>query len=241
MYDYKAGLDRLKEILDNTNHVQEVKKLPVDDEFTYDNGYKSWTGAIFVDLRNSTEIFSEQDDVDVAKMIRGFTSEIIDIIKNDTSKKSLKEIGIRGDCVYGIYSCPLKEDLYDIYFRAAYINTYMRMLNKCLEERDLPPVKAGIGLGCSKTLAVKAGRKGTGINNLVWIGNGVADAANLANIANKNGVEEIAVSSLFYSNIKDIGVKDNSEFKNWWNYNATNDFYHGNVFVTTFDNFIKNL
>ncbi|WP_051691161.1 hypothetical protein [Bacillus zhangzhouensis] len=47
-----------------------------------------------------------------------------------------------------------------------YINTYMKMLNK-LEERKLPNIKAGIGSAAKETLAVKSGRKSSGMNNLV--------------------------------------------------------------------------
>ncbi|MCM2988354.1 hypothetical protein M3580_03820 [Bacillus safensis] len=77
------------------------------------------------------------------------------------------EIGIRGDCVYAIYSVPYKEDFLDIAHWAFYINTYMKMLNKLLEERRLPNIKAGIGLAANETLAVKAGRKSSRIINLV--------------------------------------------------------------------------
>ena len=44
------------------------------------------------------------------------------------------------------------------------------MLNKLLDKRNLPNIKAGIGLAADKNLAVKAGRKSSGINDFVWIG-----------------------------------------------------------------------
>lgn len=80
-YDYLTRKKKVEEILDNTDAVKEVDKFPQnDDDFTYTNGYKAWAGAIFVDLRDSTKLFS-QDEVEVAKVIRGFTSEIIEILK----------------------------------------------------------------------------------------------------------------------------------------------------------------
>ncbi len=60
-YDYKAGKKRVKEILDNNLEIIEQDKLPSIDELTFDNGYKSWVGAIFVDIRNSTSLFTEED------------------------------------------------------------------------------------------------------------------------------------------------------------------------------------
>ena len=238
-YDYKERKKKVEEILDNTNKINEVRKFPRDEDFTYGNGYKAWTGAIFVDLRDSTKLFTKNEEVDIAKVVRGFASEVIEILKKDTEKNELKEIGIRGDCVYAIYSSPLQSDLYDIATRAFYINTYMRMLNKLLEERSLPNIKAGIGLAVDKTLAVKAGRKSSGINNLVWIGEAVTKAANLSDVGNKNGINPIVMSETFYSNY--IDVETQPEAETWWEKNicSQNDiYYHGDVIFTDFNEWI---
>ena len=58
------------------------------------------------------------------------------------------------------------------------------MLNKLLDKRNLPNIKAGIGFA-DKNLAVKAGRKSSGINDFVWIGKTVT--SNLADLGNKEG------------------------------------------------------
>ena len=50
-YDYKAGKQRLSEILDNKMEVIEQSELPSDDSFTFSNGYYSWVSAIFIDMR----------------------------------------------------------------------------------------------------------------------------------------------------------------------------------------------
>jgi hypothetical protein len=238
-YDYKERKKKVEEILDNTDKINEVDKFPRDEDFTYENGYKAWTGAIFVDLRDSTKLFTENEEVDIAKVIRGFTSEIIEILRKDTEKNELKEIGIRGDCVFAVYSAPKQADLHDIANRAFYINTYLKMLNKLLEERELPTVKAGIGLAANKTLAVKAGRKSSGVNNLVWIGEAVTKAANLSDLGNKNGVSPIVMSDLFYINY--IEVETNSEAETWWKNKSdlqNGTYYHGNVVYTDFDSWI---
>src|SRR5579875_1800267 len=192
-YDYKTRKKEVEEILDNTDKVNEVDKFPRDEDFTYTNGYKACAGAVFVDLRDSTTLFTEKEDVEIAKVIRGFTSEIIEILRKDMEGNELKEIGIRGDCVFAVYSTPLQSDIYELAYRAFYINTYMKMLNKLLSERDLPNIKAGIGLAAKETLAVKAGRKSSGINNLVWIGESVPAASNLADLGNKNGIKPIVM------------------------------------------------
>lgn len=238
-YNYKERKKKVEEILDNTNKINEVDKFPRDEDFTYENGYKAWTGAIFVDLRDSTKLFTENEEVDIAKVVRGFTSEVIEILRKDTEKNELKEIGIRGDCVYAIYSSPLQKDLYDIATRAFYINTYMKMLNKLLEERSLPNIKAGIGLAADKTLAVKSGRKSSGINNLVWIGEAVTKAANLSDVGSKNGICSIVMSSLFYTNYIDVETDPKAE--TWWTRkicSKNGTYYHGNVIFTEFNDWI---
>lgn len=241
-YDYKERKKKVEGILDNTDAVNEVQKFPKDENFTYENGYKAWASAIFIDLRNSTSLFTSEDDVNTSKVIRGFTSEIIEILRQDTDKEDLKEIGIRGDCVYGIYSTPFKETIFDVGNRAVYINTYLKMLNRLLVGRGLPSIKAGIGLAASETLAVKAGRKHSGINNLVWIGNAVATAAKLSDLGNKNGIDPIVMSSIFYSNYMDIKRTEQPEAESWWvqkTDESYGEFWHANVIKTTFNNWIE--
>lgn len=238
-YDYKERKKKVEEILDNTDAVNEVKKFPRDEDFTYTNGYKAWASAIFVDLRDSTTLFTGNSDVAIAKVIRGFTSEIIEILMKDTEKEDLKEIGIRGDCVYAVYSTPNKKDIYDLANRAFYINTYMKMLNKLLSDRNLPSIRAGIGLAASVTLTVKAGRTHSGVNNLVWIGESVATAAKLSDLANKNGINPIVMSTTFYSNYADVNKE--AVLKLGWtkkNHIKYGDYWHGNVVKTNFNDWI---
>jgi len=241
-YDYKSRKSKVEEILENTDEVIEVKKFPRDADFTYTNGYKAWAGSVFVDLRDSTTLFAEKTDVDIAKVIRGFTSEIIEILSKDTDDTELKEIGIRGDCVYAIYSTPTKDDIYDIADRAFYINTYMKMLNKLLEDRGLPTIKAGIGLATQETLAVKAGRKSSGINNLVWIGEAVSIAAKLADLGNKDRVSPIVMSSTFHFNYIEKAKENNPNAESWWTKAESSEYgtyYHGNVVISTFNDWIE--
>ena len=108
-YDYKNGKSRIEEILNNKMEIIEKEKVPKDDNFTFDNGYYSWVSAIFVDIRESSKLFTDKDKEKVAKIIRSFTSEIIEILREDDN---LREIGIRGDCVYVIYTTPKKKMIF---------------------------------------------------------------------------------------------------------------------------------
>ena len=75
--------------------------------------------AVFVDIRSSSQLFSEEDKG--SKIIRSFTSEIIEILGDDDN---LREIGIRGYCVYAVYTTPKKSDIYEVADKTFYINTY---------------------------------------------------------------------------------------------------------------------
>lgn len=176
-YDFKAGKVRVEEILSNRTEVIEQDNIPNDSQFTYENGYYGWVSAIFVDIRDSTALFQNSDKVIVSKIIRCFTSEIIEILRYDDN---LREIGIRGDCVYAIYTTPSQDDIYEIADKSFYINSYISELNALLLKKEYPQLRIGIGVSTAQELVVKAGRKNTGICNNVWIGKAVTTASNLS-------------------------------------------------------------
>lgn len=207
-YDYKAGKKRIKEILNNKLQVIENNKMPNNDNFTFSNAYYGWVTAIFVDIRNSTDLFSKDDKEIVSKMIRSFTSEVIEILRIGDI---LREIGIRGDCVYAIHTTPNKDDILEIMDKSFYINTFMKMLNKLLVEKGFSTISVGIGVSTAQELVVKAGRKNVGINNSVWIGDAVTKASNLSSLGNKNSYKSIVLSNSTYINIIDLLVKRNGE------------------------------
>ena len=241
-YDYKKGKERIEDILDNELKVIEQSEVPTDTAFTFSNGYYSWVSAIFVDIRDSSTLFADEDKEKVSKVIRSFTSEIIEILRNDDN---LREIGIRGDCVYGIYTTPQKSDVLELADKTFYINTYMKMLNKLLQERSLPEIKVGIGMSTSQELVVKAGRKDVGINSKVWIGKAVTRASNFSSLGNKKGNAALVYSSCSYSNFIDELQKIDSDkdVKSWFTYHSDEGngaYYTANIVKTGFDRWITN-
>lgn len=239
-YDYKEGKTRIKNILDNKLDVIEQNKVPSDSEFTFDNGYYSWVSAIFVDIRNSSELFADEDKEKVSKVIRSFTSEIIEILRKD---ENLREIGIRGDCVYAIYTTPDKADEYELADKTFYINTFMNMLNKLLAEKGYPTISVGIGMSTAKELVVKAGRKDVGINSKVWIGKAVTKASNLSSLGNKNGLSALIYSESSYNNFIDKLIEKNGEeAKSWFTKHTTIDYgiyYDASIVKSNFDKWIE--
>ena len=239
-YDYRKGKERIEKILDNKLDVVEQNKLPKDDAFTFSNGYYSWVTGIFVDIRDSSTLFTDEDKEKVSKIIRSFTSEVIEILRDDDN---LREIGIRGDCVYAIYTTPKKDDILELADKTFYINTYMKMLNKLLSERSLPKIWVGIGMSTAQELVVKAGRKDVGINSKVWIGKAVTRASNLSSLGNKNGNSALVYSYCSYYNFIEA-LEERNEGKNprgWFTYHsdvANGVYYTADVVKSNFDKWI---
>lgn len=234
------GKKRILDILNSPNDIEERKKVPSEQEFNFDNGYYAWVTAVFVDIRNSTELFSNNKKTTTAKVIRSFMSEVVEILRDDPN---IREIGIRGDCVYAIYTTSTyKEDL--IIARKTFcVNTFMKMFNKLLEDKNISRLKVGIGVSTDQELVVKTGRKGSGINNLVWIGKAVSYASKFSNIANKNENHVIVFSDNFYnsmiSELKEANKNKNVE--SWFTKKTDNklgNYYSCNIIDSDFDGWI---
>lgn len=240
-YNYEFGKQRIEEILDSTLEVIEKDKIPKDENFTFKNAYYGWVTGIFVDIRDSSSLFSEEDKALVSKLIRSFTSEIIEILRKD---ENIREIGIRGDCVYAIYTTPYTSDIYEIVDKGIYINTFLDMLNALLKVRKLTTINAGIGISTAKELVVKAGRKDVGINNSVWIGDAVTKAANLSSLGKKDGYKRLLMSYVTFTNmIEHMCEKNpNKDVYSWFREFTKDDygrFYDANVVKSTFNDWIK--
>ena len=241
-YDYINGKRRVNEILNDSNEIEEKEKVPKENNFTFHNGYFAWVTAVFVDIRDSTSIFTENKKTSTSKIIRAFTSEVIEILKNDDN---LREIGIRGDCVYAIYTTSKKYEDYEIANKVFYVNTFMEMLNKLLQNKNMKTIKVGIGVSTAQELVVKAGREKTGINNLVWIGKAVTFASKFSSLANSNGYNNIIFSGNFYNSF--IGeLKNNNENKNvesWFKQHRDSKlgyFYDCDIIKSEFNDWIEN-
>lgn len=235
LYNYKNSKANIINILKSKTKIEEKENIPADQEFTYENGIACWVSAIFVDIKNSSELFKTRDEK-LARLLRAFTSELITIMQ-DFDQYS--QIGIRGDCVYAIYSTSTKADVDSVFSIATQVNTFMKMFNKLLQENSYATIGVGIGLGCDKELIIKAGRSGAGINDKIWIGKAVVDAANLSSVANRHGYGKIAMSSCFYSNIKDFDGNEKEWFTRINNSSYFDDvFYTCNVVREKFDNWI---
>ncbi|MFB0919704.1 MAG: adenylate/guanylate cyclase domain-containing protein [Oscillospiraceae bacterium] len=241
IYDYKAGKKRVESILVNELKVIEQNKVPSDDVFTFNNGYYSWVTSIFVDIRDSTTLFANNDKENTSKIIKSFTSEVIEILRDDDN---LREIGIRGDCVYAVYTSPNAADVFELANKAFYINTYMKMLNKLLLNYSLHAISVGIGMSTAQELVVKAGRKDVGINSKVWIGDAVTKASKLSSLGNKDGIQPLVFSGFSYFFIIDMLAAEQvgKDPKSWFTQHYDNNFglyYDSNIIFIEFDKWVS--
>ena len=80
---------------------------------------------------------------------------------------------------------------------------------------------------------IKAGFKGSGINDVVWMGDVLNEASRLCSYGNRgNNDKEIMVSDIIYNNLNE----HNKKLLIW---NSSRDCYHGNVIITEMDDWRK--
>jgi class 3 adenylate cyclase len=247
-YDYKKGTERINNIISNRINIVK-KKVPKDDssEFTFDNAYYGWVTAIFVDIRNSTKLFATDDAnrrTQLAKMIRAFTSETIEILRDrDDDFGNLRTIGVRGDCVFAVYATPKKNDIYECANLTFYINCLIDLLQKKFKKQSFLDFEVGVGMATAQELVVKAGRKDTGINDIVWIGKAVSLASRSSGLGKKNGNKRLLYSSSAYTNFIDECVAKNREKARGWFTKKSNPdvgtFYDASIVKSDFDRWVK--
>lgn len=242
LFNFNDEERKVNSILHSKTEIKPLDTIPNDEsQFTYENGVRTWVGALFVDIRDSTNYFKNNKEEIIARIMRAFCNEVIYILNQNDN---YREIGIRGDCVFAIYSVPMKEDISTILDDAAMIVSFNKMFQDILKDNSMPTFKIGIGLGASNDLVIKAGKKGTGINDYIWIGDSVINASKLSNQGNKDGFDEIVMDSCFYSNIKDFNMNKAKKYSDVFNmkysYNLRENVYHGLIYYTDVDDWRKN-
>ncbi len=241
-YKYIDGKSRVTQILDNDTKINERKAIPNNDsDFKYDNGIKAWTSAIFVDLRNSSKMMEEEKFLEMSKILRSFISETLEIL--NLEKNLVRELGIRGDCVFGIYSTSNDLDEYKVFNLTIFVNTMVKMLNLLFDEKGYRKIEIGIGFSCDYEFIVKTGRKGTGTNDKVWIGDAIHTASNLSNCMSKAGRMPIGINADNLKYIKDKLKEENpnKNVDNWFTtFNYKNRQYvQCNLIDVEFNDWIK--
>ena len=226
IYDFENSRQRIDDMLNTSGEYEYTDEIPSRESMTYENGYYVKCYALFVDIRDSSKLPETHRKPVLAKIYRSYISELTAIMQ---SYDTCKEVNIVGDCVNGIFTCHSKDDvLYP--FSAAYtINGIIQVLNKKLEAKGYNTIKIGIGIAKGDALMVQAGYKGSGLNDVIWMGNVVNSACHLCGSANKNGNSIINISAEVYDELEGKLGYNNVPYQEMLSRPFGENYYTGNV------------
>jgi len=181
-------------------------------------------------MRESKKLAEKHSKPVLAKIYRAYISELIAVFRNNPNSR---EISIEGDCVWGIFDTPSKADIDTTFSTASQAASLIDILNYKLSKKGISKINIGIGISYGNSLMIKSGYKGSGVNEVTWMGTLVAEAAKLCSYGNRSFSDhEIMVSKVFFYNLND-------QNKSLLKYHSTYDCYHGNVIATLMNNWLK--
>ncbi|MFC1934668.1 adenylate/guanylate cyclase domain-containing protein [Chloroflexota bacterium] len=230
-YTYIDSINRINEILNSPDFNYEDKdSIPSRDTLSFTNGFYVNCSAMFVDLRDSTGISQKYKRPTLARMYRSFISELVAVMRNHTE---VSEININGDCVWGVYDTPHRSDIDSLFDVAAMASSLIDILSWKLEKNNLSPIKAGIGLSFGRALMIKAGYKGSTVNDVVWMGDVVNESSELCSYGDRSwSAQRTMVSSSFYNNL-------NEKYQALLTWNSPKGCYQGYIINTVMNDWLN--
>lgn len=207
-YNHVDSFARMDEILSPSNSsFEELDSLPSRDRLTFTNGFYGYCSALFVDVRGSSTLPSTYQRRVLARIYRAFISEAVAILNGDPT---VREVNIVGDCVWAVYNTPSKTDIDDVFGIAAQVNVLENVFAFKMNKSGMStPIYFGIGLSYGRALMIKAGHRGSAINDVVYMGDVVNQAAHLANRGGKSTnswggrTPRIHMDEVFHQNLND--------------------------------------
>lgn len=200
-YEIDKSAQRMDDILNAGNgNFSDSNDIPPRSSLTYTNGYYVKITALFIDIVGSSDMTDAHKRPTLAKMYRCFISECTAIMN---AQSMCKEININGDCVWGVFETPYKKDINTIFGVAARLNSLIKILNYKLNKKGYGEIDVGIGMDYGRALMVKAGYSGSGLNDVIWMGDVVNSACHMANKAGRDWREPLIVSECIYSNLNE--------------------------------------
>lgn len=230
-YDFNKSFRRIDDIIAASDNSFEIlNEIPSRDKLTYTNGFYVNCSALFVDIRDSSQLPGKHTRPKLAKLYRTFLSEIVAIMNGNSF---CAEVNIVGDCVSGIFNTPSKADINSVFSSAAMISSLIDVMNYKFEKNNIEQIDVGIGLSYGRALMIQAGFNGSGINDIVWMGDVVNEASILASYGNQTYSDrEIMVSDILYQNL-------NEKNQNLLVFNYPRDCYNGDIVSTGMNNWYQ--
>ena len=236
-YIYSDSFDRLQEILDSAETFEQVDTVPNSDTLSYSNGFYFKCYAIFIDIRDSSTLPTKYQKRTLAKIYRAYISEIVALFQ---SLVNCKEINIVGDSVWAIFNAKTKDDVLEV-FQAAYSsNSIIKTLNYKLCRKNIDPIKVGIGIDKGDALMVLAGYKGSGLNDVIYMGGVVNNASKLCSKASKGFINEIVVSNSVYEDLSGYKNRLDRTYQSMFSSNIAEGYYHGSIINMDMDKWLDN-
>lgn len=218
-YDFAASRQRIDDIF-SAGEAEALNSIPPRSKLTYTNGFYVNCTALFVDMRDSSGLTAKHQLPTLARLYRSYISELSAILR---STEQVREINIHGDAVWAVYDTPLKEDVSKVFSVAAMANTLVQIISHKHQRKGLSAVKAGLGMAYGRALMVKAGQKGSGHHDVVWMGDVVNSAAHLSGYGAKTASDRpIMVTKVVRRNLT-------AHQKGLLEWNSDRACYHGNV------------
>lgn len=226
-YDFEKSRDRIDRILDSSDKsYEEVNSIPSRDKLTFTNGFYVNCTSMFVDIRGSSSFAEKYRRPTLAKIYRSYISEVVAVINGNLN---CSEINIEGDCVWGIFDTPKKSDIDYVFSTAAEVSSIVKTLNCKYKKVKIDPISIGIGLDYGRALMIKAGYSGSGLNEVVWMGEVVNSASKLCSYGNKSYFDyELMASGVIQNNLNDY----NKGLLSW---NSNRSCYHGSIVNTVME------
>lgn len=205
-YDLDSSVSRIDEILDTSNDAFVESDSIVDREkLTYTNGFYVHCTALFVDIRDSSNMTDAHKRPVLAKIYRSFVSEMVALMNgHDTCR----EVNINGDCVWCVCETNYKKDIDGVFSLAAKVCSLVDILNYKLKKKGYQRYEVGVGIDYGRALMIKAGYKGSNIQDVLWMGDVVNQACHLSNEANSGYFDKrVFLSNIIFDNLNDDNKK----------------------------------
>jgi class 3 adenylate cyclase len=191
-YNFQKSLSRIDRILEAKDaSYEERRSIPLRTALTLTNGFYVNCCALFIDVRNSSDLPDQYRRPTLAKIYRAFISECVAIINGN---KFCEEVNIYGDAVWGVFDGTSAQSVDTVFETAAQLRSLVKALDCRLKQSGMKGIEAGIGLTYGQVLMIKAGLEGSWISEVVWMGDVVNHASNLAGLAAKGQNKAVLLS-----------------------------------------------
>lgn len=119
-----------------------------------------------------------------------------------------REVNINGDCIWCVCETNYKKDIDGVFSLAAKACSLVDILNYKLKKKDYQRYEVGVGIDYGRALMIKAGYKGSNIQDVLWMGDVVNQACHLSNEANSGYFDKrVFLSNIIFDNLNDDNKK----------------------------------